>query len=245
MAARDLAEREAVELPAQRLAVELGHQPADGAREAQVVARALGPAPQRMPRGICRPVMRRATSSGTTARAARRSASTLTTTNSVPSIDLAPDVLGARRPWSARTRRPPWSACRRSAKAISALGPRNSWTLASCCAGTPSTSTAMRRGDTRTLRCRALLEQALVAEQRQREAGLLRRALELPDDRLADLVRQLLAADLDQQRAERRPVGAALDSLAAVAVHAPAPAGEAPPPASSSSPPRPSPTTSR
>ena len=69
-----------------------------------------------------------------------------------------------------------------------------------------------------------------------REPGLLGRALELADDRLADLVRQLFAADLDEQRAE----GALGAPLGRLRLSPPA----ASPPASVRAA-RPSPTTSR
>ncbi len=206
MTLRDLGEREAVELPAQRLAVELGHQPADGAREAQVVARALG---HRAPAHAARDLQ-----AGDEARdqlgddVARRAPLGLDADEDElgPVDHLAPDVLrrgalGAREP-----------GARLGQRAVLGvgdlgLGAAELLDLGELLRGhavDQHGDAARRHEDPRR---RALLEQALAAEQRQREAGLLRRALQLPDDRLTDLVRQLLAADLDEQRAERCPFG--------------------------------------
>ena len=200
MSLRDLAQREAVELPAQRLAVELGDQPADGAREAQVVARALG---RRAPAHAARDLQARDEAREQLRDdVARRPPLGLDADDDeLGATDhLAPDVLrrgalGTREPGAGLGQRAVVGVGDLGLGAAELLDPGQ---LLRRHAVDQDGDAARRHEDPRG---RALLEQALVAEQRQREAGLLRRALQLPDDRLADFVRQLLAADLDQQPA--------------------------------------------
>ena len=226
MAARGVAEREAVELPAQGLAVELGDQPADGAREPQVLARALRPgAPAHAARDL---------QAGDEARdqrghdVARRAPLGLDADeHELGAVDdLAAHVLRGR---ALGAREPGAGLGQRAVRVEGDLGLGAAELLhlrellrghAAGQHGDPP-----RRDEHAHL---AVVEQALLGEQLLGETRLFRRALELTDDRLADLVRQFLGADLDEQH------------------HAPAsPPAVSASPATASSPPRPSPTTSR
>ena len=89
----------------------------------------------------------------------------------------------------------------------------------------------MRRGETSTLRSgAAALEKALSLEQLVHEPRRPGGVLELADHRLADLVRQLLAADLDEEGAHAprsgRRGGFAAGALATVAEHLEVEAGD-------------------
>ena len=199
-----VAERQAVELAAQGLVAQLGDQPADGAREAQVVARALGHgAPAHAARDL---------QAGDEARdqlghdVARRAPAGLDADDhELRAVDhLAPDVLRRR---ALGAREPGAGLGQRAVRGVRDLGLGAAellhlGQLLVRHAVDQDGDAARRHQDPGR---RALLQQPLLAEQRQREAGLLRRALELPDHRLADLVRQLLGADLDEQRAHARP----------------------------------------
>ncbi len=228
VAARDVAEREAVELPAQGLAVQLGHQPADGAREPEVLARALGPgAPAHAARDL---------QAGDEARdqlrhdVARRPAPGLDAHHrELRAVhDLAAHVLGGRAPGA----REPGARLGERAVLVErhlGLGAAELLHFGQLLGRhvRDEHGDAPRRDQHPHL---ALVVQALLGEQpahQPRLRGPL--TLELPDDGLADLVRQLLDADLDQEGAQR-PTSA--------------PAAPARP-ASPASPPRPSPTTSR
>ena len=212
-----VAERQAVELAAQGLVAQLGDQPADGAREAQVVARALRHgAPAHAARDL---------QAGDEARdqlghdVARRAPAGLDADDhELRAVDhLAPDVLRRR---ALGAREPGAGLGQRAVRGVRDLGLGAAellhlGELLVRHAVDQDGDAARRHQDPGR---RALLQQALLAEQRQREAGLLRRALQLPDHRLAHLVRQLLGADLDQQRAHApRPPRRSRRRLAPVA----------------------------
>ena len=179
----------------------MADEPADGAREPQVLARALGPgAPAHAARDL---------QAGDEARdqlghdLARRPPLGLDAhEDELRAVDhLATDVLGRR---ALGAREPGARLGERAVLGVGdlGLGAAELLDLGQLLRGhaVDQDGDAARRDQDPGRR--ALLEQALAAEQREREPRLLRRALELPDHRLADLVRQLLAADLDEQRAQ-------------------------------------------
>ena len=236
MTLREVAEREAVEGPAQRLVAELGHQPADGTREAQVLARVRRPrAPAHAARDLQAGDEARDQLGHDVARGAalglHADDGELGPVTHLTAHILRRRALGACEPRAGLGERAVVGERDRGLGAAELL---HLGELLSRHAVDQDGDAPRRHQDPGR---RAVPQQPLLAEQRQREAGLLRRALELPDHGLADLVRQLFGADLDEQRAERRPLVARLDSLAVLAVHPSASPSEG---AS-----RPSPTTSR